>query len=314
MPKVITSGETMALLTPTSPGRLRHTARLELRIGGAESNVAIALARLGVETAWISRVGDDELGRLVVERIRGEGVDVSHVVFDPGAPTGLYLREQAPLGARAHYYRSGSAASKMAPLDLEPQALHSADIVHVTGITAALSASCAEYLLWLAEEGKRQEALISLDVNYRSRLWTGAQARAYLHRLIPLADLVFLSDEEAGVVWPDTAGGELLETLAEQGPREVILKHGARGCTALIHGQRLHAAGFAVKAVETTGAGDAFAAGYLAAKLWGHAPADRLRAANALGAFNVLGYGDYESLPSRAELDAFLQNRPDMGR
>lgn len=303
----------MALLTPTQPGRLRHASHLELRVGGAESNVAIALARLDIEVSWVSSVGTDELGKLVVDRIRAEGVDVTHVAYD-FASTGLYLREQAPLGPRAHYYRRGSAASTLAPGAFDANILTGADFVHITGVTAALSESCAEYLLWVAQEAEQRNVRVSFDVNYRSRLWSNTEARAYFERLLPHVDLLFASDEEARVVWQDVPEKQVLDVLADYGPREVLLKHGARGCSARIDGERLDTAGFQVKAVETTGAGDAFAAGYLAACLWGHSATERLRTANALGAFNVLGYGDYESLPSRTELDAFLNNRTDMGR
>lgn len=303
----------MALLTPPQPGRLRHASHLELRIGGAESNVAIALARLDIEAGWLSRVGDDELGKLVVGRVRAEGVDVSQVAYD-SAPTGLYFREQAPLGARAHYYRRGSAASTLAPGAFNAEILNNVRFVHLTGVTAALSESCADYLLWVADEARRRHVRVSFDINYRSRLWSGAAARTYFERLLPHVDVLFVSDEEARIVWRDVAETRLLEMLASYGPQEILLKHGARGCSARVDGEDLHTDGFPVKAVETTGAGDAFAAGYLAASLWDQPAAERLRTANALGAFNVLGYGDYESLPSRGELDAFLNNRTDMGR
>src|SRR4249920_1777302 len=109
--RVITAGETMALLVPPGPGRLRHATSLTLSIGGAESNVAIGLARLGIPASWISVLGDDELGELVLNRLRAEGVDTSAVTRTADRPTGLYLREEVAGRLRVYYYRSGSAAA-----------------------------------------------------------------------------------------------------------------------------------------------------------------------------------------------------------
>jgi 2-dehydro-3-deoxygluconokinase len=117
---VVTAGETMVLVVPTAPGRLRHADAVRLSIGGAESNVAIGLSRLGVPVAWISALGDDELGELVLHRVRAEGVDTSAVRRVPDRPTGLYLREEVAGAHRVHYYRRGSAASALAPGAFDP--------------------------------------------------------------------------------------------------------------------------------------------------------------------------------------------------
>src|ERR671927_1009605 len=121
MPSVVTAGEAMVLGVPTRPGRLRHAPSLELKIGGAESNLAIALSRLGVPAGWVGHLGDDEPGQLVLDRIRGEGVETSRVRRLGGHPTGLYLREQVGQEARGYYYRQGSAASTMGPGAFDPE-------------------------------------------------------------------------------------------------------------------------------------------------------------------------------------------------
>jgi 2-dehydro-3-deoxygluconokinase len=311
--RVITAGETMALVVPPSPGRLRHATSLSLSIGGAESNVAIGLTRLGVPASWVSVLGDDELGELVLHRLRAEGVDTSAVKRISERPTGLYLREEVAGRLRVYYYRSGSAAATLSPHAFEQSILQGAAFLHLTGITGALSTQCADFLQWAASSAHAAGVRVSFDVNYRSRLWEPSAARAATEALLPLVDLLFVGDEELGALWgwePDVA----MERLSKAGPDEVVVKLGARGCTALINGELLTSAGFPARQLDPIGAGDAFAAGYLAASLWGWAPDKRLRTANAMGAFCVQNLGDYEGLPSRRELDAFLEQIPDLGR
>lgn len=312
MPAVVTLGETMVLATPAQPGRLRHAPQLDLRIGGAESNVAIALARLDIAAGWVSWLGQDELGELVLSRIRAEGVDTSQVRRMP-QPTGLYLRERLATGVQVYYYRTGSAAAQMGPDAFDPAYLDGATVLHLSGITPALSASCAELALWAARQARQREVLVSFDVNYRSKLWAPASARAACETIMPLVDLLLVGDEEAEALW-GRSDDDLLFHLAAHGPRNVVLKRGAAGCTALIDGTLHTQPAFAVTAVDPIGAGDAFAAGYLAAWLEQAPPIERLRWANALGAYSVMSLGDYEGLPSRVELDLFMRGQRTLGR
>lgn len=311
--RVITAGETMALVVPPSPGRLRHAASLSLSIGGAESNVAIGLVRLGIPASWISVLGDDELGELVLHRLRAEGVDTSGVRRIADRATGLYIREEVAGRLRVYYYRSGSAAATLSPNAFDPSMLQGAAFLHLTGITGALSQECAEFLPWAATTARDAGVRVSYDVNYRSRLWEPSAAQAATEALLPLIDVLFVGHDEANALWgweTDTA----LEQLSKIGPSEVILKLGADGCAAMINGEQLTSPGFPARQLDPIGAGDAFDAGYLAATLWGWPPEKRLRAANAMGAFCVQNLGDYEGLPNRRELDGFLEQIPDLGR
>ena len=303
----------MVLITPTEKGRLRHASRVELRIGGAESNVAIALARLGFSVGWVSWLGDDELGELILHRIRGEGVDTSQVKRVEGAPTGLYLRERVGSTVRTYYYRSGSAASRMRPSAFDPEYLASAKILHLTGITPALSASCRAFTVWAIEEARRRNLMVSFDVNYRSRLWSPEDARAFVEQIAAYVDVLFVSSEEASVLWGD-ASPDLLWRLTALGPEEVILMQGAEGASALVNREVVTQEAYSVTEVDPIGAGDAFVAGYLAGKLWGLAPGKRLQVGCAMGAFSVMTLGDYEGLPSRGELWAFINGQKDLGR
>jgi 2-dehydro-3-deoxygluconokinase len=300
----------MVLGVPARPGRLRHVPSLELKIGGAESNVAIALSRLGVSAGWASLLGEDEPGRLVFDRVRAEGVDVSRVRRVRGLPTGLYLREQVGQEIRVYYYRKGSAASTMTLKALDSEYLKEAEFLHLTGITPALSEDCRAFTLWAArEDGTR----VSFDVNYRSKLWGSGEARAFVEEILPSVDLLFVGDDEARALW-GRDDKDLVRELAARGPREVVLKLGREGSLALVDGRIIARPAYPVEEVDPVGAGDAFDAGYLAGHLWGLAPEERLRVANAMGALSVVTLGDYEGLPDKDELWAFLEGRKALGR
>lgn len=312
-PAVVSAGETMMLGVPARPGRLRHARSLEIGIGGAESNLAIGLSRLGVPARWVSLLGDDEPGQLVLDRVRAEGVD-TWVRRLPDRPTGLYLREEVGGAVRVTYYRQGSAASALAPGAVDPVALDGATWVHLTGVTPALSPECAEFVRWLAGEARARGARVSFDVNFRSRLWAASDARAFTESLLPLVDLLLVGTEEGHALWDWSDDERQARWFADHGPAEVVVKRGDAGAAAWVDGELLEVPAYRVTQVDPIGAGDAFAAGYLAAHVWGAPPAERLRTANALGAICVRAHGDYEGLPSRRELDDFLSDRVDLGR
>jgi 2-dehydro-3-deoxygluconokinase len=313
LPSVVTAGETMVLGVPARPGRLRHAASLELKVGGAESNVAIALSRLGVSAGWVGLLGDDEPGQLVLDRIRAEGVDASRVRRLRDLPTGLYLREKIGEEVRVYYYRRGSASSTMAPGTFDLEFLEGAEFLHLTGITPALSVDCREFVLWAARAAREGGTSVSFDINYRSKLWTPEEARGFAEELMPHVDLLFIGDEEASALW-GREDEEFVRKLAASGPREVVLKRGGEGSLAFIDERVITQPAFPVEEVDPVGAGDAFDAGYLAGHLWQLAPEERLRVANAMGAFSVATLGDYEGLPDSEELRAFLEGRKALGR
>ncbi|WP_228386815.1 sugar kinase [Ornithinicoccus halotolerans] len=313
-PVVVTAGETMLLGIADPPGRLRHARSLAMGIGGAESNLAIGLSRLGVPSRWVSLLGDDEPGQTVLDRVRAEGVDTSAVRRVPGRPTGLYLREEVGGAVRVTYYRAGSAAATLAPEAVDAAALTEGRWLHLTGITPLLSASCADFVRWAAQAARDAGVRVSFDVNYRSRLGNAEDARAFTEELLPLVDLLLVGTEEGRALWDWRDDETQSRTLADMGAREVVVKRGAEGAAVLVDGQWVEHPGFRVPERDPIGAGDAFAAGYLAAHVDGAKPADRLRTANALGALCVRAHGDFEGLPSRRELDDFLHDRTDLGR
>ncbi|MEV5125360.1 sugar kinase [Streptomyces decoyicus] len=206
-PDVLTFGETMVALRGSGPLKLGGT--MQVSIAGAESNVAIGLARLGHDVRWAGAVGEDEAGQLVLRTLRAEGVEVSGAAADPGAPTGLLLFEpRLPEVTRVHYYRAGSAGSRLTAGVVE-RAFSAAPprVLHLTGITPALSPtahSAARHALQLAKD---HGALVCLDVNFRARLWTAEKAAGVLREWIPSVDVLIASDDELPLCLPEGAGG-----------------------------------------------------------------------------------------------------------
>ncbi|HEY8789922.1 MAG TPA: sugar kinase [Actinopolymorphaceae bacterium] len=308
-PDVVTVGETMALVAfnDTGPVRVGSTGRLS--IGGAESNVAIGLARLGHRSAWIGRVGDDAMGRLIESTLRGEGVDVSGVTHDPDVATGAMLREHRSFDRfRVDYYRKGLAGSRLAPEHLDPALVGSASIVHVTGISPAVSPTAGAAALRAMELAHRVGATVSFDVNHRSALWSSAQATSVLTDFTEASDIVFAGPEEAELVAgvePGSVGVEgLVELLAQHGAQEVVIKNGVAGATGWLRDgdELVSVPARAVTCIDPVGAGDAFVAGYLSARLDGLGLAERLDRGTICGAFAVSVSGDWEGAPRRAEL------------
>jgi 2-dehydro-3-deoxygluconokinase len=292
---VLTFGETM--LSFQARGALGDGGQVRAAVAGAESTVAIGLARLGHRAAWAGRLGDDEPARLVLRVLRGEGVDVRHATQDAEAPTGAMLREQRLPGvARVHYWRAGSAASRIRPDHLAPALAAGAGILHVTGITCALSDSAAESVRTAAELTRSRGGKVVLDVNHRARLWSTAQASAVLRPLLPTVDVLVASDDELPIVAREPA-----ELLAA-GVGEVVVKRAAKGAEVVTRDEHLTMPAHRVEVRDTVGAGDAFCAGYLSGMLDGLPPRGRLARATALGAFAVGSAGDWEGLPHRDEL------------
>ncbi|KQX68610.1 sugar kinase [Angustibacter sp. Root456] len=288
-------------------GPLTQGSALVARLAGAESNVAIGLARLGHQVRWVGRLGADPLGDLVRTQLRAEGVDVTHVVRDLERPTGLMVVEARTADlARVEYRRSGSAASVLSQEDLRAALDDGARCLHLTGITAALSDTARETTLAAARTAREAGVLVSLDVNYRSRLWSRDRAHAALRDLAALADVVIASDDELPLVTSDSDERHdeeaAVTALLGAGARVVAVKRGAAGATLATADERHDAAALAVTAVDTLGAGDAFTAGLLSALLDDLEPPAALRRAVTLGAFAVSTAGDWEGLPTRAEL------------
>lgn len=293
----------MGLFGAEIPGPLRPGRSFELSFGGSESNVAIGVARLGEQATWMGVVGSDAIGDLIIREMRAEGVTVRaqrHSV----APTSIMVKER-PWGnnTRVLYYRRGGAGSQLAMDDIDIDVVRSAGVLHVTGITAALSERMSDLTVEVMQIARASGVPVSVDLNYRAKLWTAGEARKHYARLLKHADLVFASVDEAKIA---TGYGEnpiaLAHALNENGPTESIVTLGPRGAISVVDEEIFEAPGVPVQAIDTVGAGDAFVAGYLTEMLRGTSPERRLALGNCLGAHVCLVSGDWEGLPTSRDL------------
>ncbi|WP_218221152.1 sugar kinase [Nesterenkonia sp. Act20] len=302
---VVTVGESLGLLVAGRHGRLQHVPSMDLGFGGAESNVAIGVARLGGVSAWIGRLGADSLGELITREIRAEGVQV-HVTYDAEVATALMLKERPRPGhSRITYYRRGLAGSRLAPADIPENPIRDAAVLHVTGITAALGESAAQAVDAALDLAARFKVRISFDVNHRSGLWASdSEARVAYRKLASRADVIFAGEKEAELLTGVAAGPQQLEALLEMGAREAVVKRGDQGAISLNRdGVKCEKAALPLEPVDTVGAGDAFVAGWLLEWVRGSSPEARMDTAIACGAAACGAEGDWESLPTARELE-----------
>lgn len=332
---VVCLGESMVTFLPSRPGPLADVPAFDRSIGGAESNVASALARAGHRARWVSRVGADGFGDHLVRTIAAHGVDTGAVERDPARRTGIYFRtdgERATgaagtvdgdVAAGAHataplsevlYYRAGSAASAMSPRNVPLDAVDAGRMLHLTGITAALSADCLALLRTLTgprAAGERRP-LVSFDVNYRVGLWQDAgHGSDVLLELARGSDLVFVGEDEAAAAW-GVEGGPAAVRAALPEPPLLVVKRGSAGATAFVRDEATGADGVAeapalsVDVVSPVGAGDAFAAGFLSGTLRGLPVRDRLRHGHLMAAAALTVPGDLAAPPGRDHADGLV--------
>lgn len=365
MPDVLTFGEAMVSLR--SARALRLGGDVHLSVAGSESNVAIGLARLGHDVAWLGAVGNDEPGRLIERTLRAENVDTRHLRFTDESFTGFIAFDQPAHDiTRVSYHRRGSAGSTLttteclaaltppaqpgttpaAPPDITPAAspgitpatspdittAASPDItpaarpfaplsarpagdpvvtpsstlagtapriLHVTGITPALSDSARDATLAAVQAASAAGIQVSLDVNYRARLWPRAEAAAVLRDLLPHVTTIFASDDELDIL---TDAPDPIADLLSTGVTEVVITAGSKGAWTHTATGTIHQPALTVTVVDSIGAGDAFVSGYLSATLDNLPTAARLTRATTTGAFCVGAHGDWESLPTREDL------------
>ncbi|MHA6625380.1 sugar kinase [Pseudonocardia sichuanensis] len=291
-PEVLCVGESMILVTPVEPAPLELAEQFALHVGGAESTVALYLAERGHRAAWLSQVGDDPLGRRMLAAVARHGVDTSAVRVRADAPTGVYFKDPGPQSTQVHYYRAGSAASRMGADNLDGLDWSATRIVHVSGITAGLSASCRGLLDAIYAAAGERGVPVSFDVNHRPGLWSAAEAAPVLLELARRADVVFVGRDEAERLW-GTADAAAVATLLDA-PVRLVVKDGAVGATEIAAGaEPVFVPAHAVEVVEVVGAGDAFAAGYLSELLRGSDAAGRLRAGHDLAARALSSTHDY---------------------
>ena len=264
---VVTLGEAMLRIWTHVGERLTTAESFRVSVGGAESNVAVALRQIGKSSSWISRLAADPLGERISQEIGRHGVDTSGVTWDSNSRTGLYFVElsAAPRPVMVHYDRANSAASKMSIQNVDLSVIDAAKVFHISGITPALSSSCAELSQAAVIYAKSKKIQVTVDINYRSRLWSVQDARKILSKMCESASLVICTREDAKDVF--SINGEAEEVVKELSKQlnvsNVVLTDGAVGAYSLINGRVELTKSIKTDTVDRVGAGDAFAAGVI---------------------------------------------------
>lgn len=294
MPDVVAIGETMLRLSAPAGVALEQAPALQVHTAGAESNTAMALSRLGTSAGWVSRLADNPLGRRICNEVRAQGVDVSRVLWTQGARVGTYFVEmaQAPRQGRVIYDRAGSAMASINPDDVDWGYVRGAKAIHLSGITPGLSPSCRQLTERAIAEARSAGAIVSFDVNYRSRLWAPADAAAVLGALLDRVTILICTAADGRVLFEvDGSAAEAAQALYDRfRPEVAVVTDGIQFAAASGH-QTIEQEGYPVDAVDRIGAGDAFAAGFLRGFL-GDGVQQGLAYGAALAALKHTYYGD----------------------
>lgn len=308
MPEVVTLGEPLVQLNAVTPGPLHEVNYFEKHVAGAEANFAVASVRMGLSAGMISRVGDDPFGTAVIQTLRGRGIDTSHITVEKGAFTGIYFVQRSypvPGNSEVFYYRKGSAASHMSPSDVDPAYIESAKLLHVTGITPAISESCRAACYAAAKIARKAGVKVSLDTNIRLKLWSERQAKESILQLLSIVDIVFTDDTDSNILVGST-GPSAAHAIMSKGPQVVVLKRGEKGASAYTKSGVFNEKSYKVPVVDVIGAGDAFAGVFASGFLKGWRIRKCLKAGNAAGSLVVTVRGDQENIPTEKDLREFL--------
>lgn len=310
----------MLRLSPQSGRRLEQATSLDIFVGGAELSVAIGVARLGLRSAWVTKLHESPLGRIIANHARGLGVDTSKVVWTDAGRTGLYFLEfgGAPRPASVIYDRKGSAASRIAPGDVDWKFLKDVKVLQVSGITPALSSSAREVTFEAVRAAKRYGCKVCFDVNYRSKLWDPKEAEAVCTPLAKMADILIASD--AAVIWNiDQEPEEMIQTLRKRlgVPTVVTTRRKDNGVTrstissiAVSEKKYESTHHYDIEVVDRLGTGDSFAAGFIYGYLTGGVQRG-LDYGDAMAAYKVSTPGD-SNYATKEEIDALLASGPNL--
>lgn len=316
MMDVITIGDGMITFDPTAKGPLRFVNQFERKIGGAELNVMIGCARLGVQAGWISCLGKDEFGRHIINTVRGEGIDVSQVRLVEGYATSLNFKEiHASGAAKTFYYRQKSPTETLTIAELPVEYIQSAKILHVSGVFPSITEQNRQVILQAIKIAKQAGVKVALDPNIRLKLWSKEIARETLLTYLPYVDYLLAGREELEIIFNTTNMHQILDSLKDYAFEQVILKDGAEGASYLVNGQWVHVPGEKVEeVVDTVGAGDGFGAAFLVGILKGWTIERIMMVANAVGAMVVQVQGDNEGLPYFEDVEVHLGLRENIER
>lgn len=302
-PAILALGEAMIEFNQSRPG---HPEFLQ-GFGGDTSNFCIAAARQGASAGFVSAVGDDQFGRLLCELWQREGVDTDFVRIDRDAPTGVYFVTHGPNGHQFDYLRAGSAASRYAPDDLPLDALAAAQAVHLSGISLAIGTAACDAAFAAIGHARNHGAKVSFDTNLRLKLWPMPRARAVMREALRLTDICLPSWDDVTALTGADDRDAIVDAMLELGPQVVALKLGKDGAYVATPHERRVVPGFAVAAIDATGAGDCFGGAFVARLVAGDDPFTAARYANAAAALSTTGYGAVAPIPRKDAVEQLLR-------
>ncbi|MBY0099206.1 sugar kinase [Mesobacillus maritimus] len=308
MKDVITIGEAMIVFDPNTTGPMKFVGGFEKKIGGAELNLVLGCARLGLKTGYISALGNDEFGKHIHNFARGEGIDVSQVKFVDGYPTSLNFKEIMEDGStRTFYYRDKSPTLTLSADDLDEEYFKQAKILHITGIYPAIGPDHIQVIHRAIELAKQNNMMISFDPNIRLRMWSKEEARRVLSEILPRVDILLAGDEEMDIIIGESDPAKIIEEMKALGISFIAIKQGDKGSVGYWNGEILASPPVkASKVVDTVGAGDGFNSGILYGLLHEWSLERTLHFANTIGSMVVSVKGDNEGLPYYEDVQAKL--------
>lgn len=313
--KVLTIGDAMITMNPTSTGPMRFVSAFERKVGGAELNFAIGCARLGLNSKWISRLGEDEFGRVIYNFARGEGVDVSEVQMVKGFPTSVNFKEIRENGeGKTFYYRHQSPILTLKPEEINDESLESVNLVHITGVFLAIDPKNLEITKRIVSLAKKKNIVVSFDPNIRLKLWSIEDARKAYFEIFPFVDILLTGLDEIELIIGESSKGSLAQFARKYKIKDLVIKDSSSGSKLFREDQWYSSPAFNVSVVDTVGAGDGFDAGYVYSYLQNFKPEEALRFANGVGALVVSVSGDNEGLPYLSEVESFILGKKDVER
>ena len=313
---VLTIGDALITMNSQTNGPLRFVHTFERKVGGAELNVAIGCSRLGLKTGWISKLGKDEFGRYITSYARGEGIDTSQVELVEGYPTSIYFKEI--LNAErinSYYYRHNSPTNLFKIEDINEDYVKNTKVVHISGVFPAINETNKDIVLQLVKLAKKNNVIVTFDPNIRLKLWSPEKAKKVLQSFLPYVDVLITGEEEAELLLGSSNMQNLIELGKHFSISHIILKRGEKGATGYKGGEIIDVTPvISTKIVDTIGAGDGFAAGYIYSLIKDWSLEKSLRFANAVAGYVIGVPGDNEGLPYLEDVELLLRGKEQVTR
>lgn len=307
--KVLTIGDGLITMNPLANGPLRFVTNFERRMGGAELNFAIGMARLGVDCKWVSRLGEDEFGRAIYNFARGEGVDVSEIKYETGYPTSLNFKQINGDGSgETFYYRDNSPITRLKAHSITDEMLEDVTLVHVTGVFLSIYKESLEVVETLLKKAQEKGITVSFDPNLRLKMWTIKEAQTTFESIYPYVDIMLTGLDELKLLTEKSSKNNFVDFAKEHNIKDLVIKDGGNGSALLKNDSWSEYDAFNVNVIDTVGAGDGFNVGYIYGYLNDFDRDETMKYANGIGALVTTVSGDNEGLPYKDQLEAFIND------